>query len=54
MGVFEFEKFAKGTFGVADTLAGACAGMQDGALIIMQLARVFGAATANEGSCLID
>ena len=22
MGVFEFEKFAKGTFGVADTLAG--------------------------------
>ena len=36
MGVFEFEKFAQGTFGVANMLAGLGAGAskQDGPLIV--------------------
>ena len=34
MGAFDFEKFAKGTFSVANMLAGACASWQDGALTV--------------------
>ena len=34
-GVFEFEKFAKGTFGLAHMLGGAFASMQDGTLIVL-------------------